>query len=164
MNFLLVKEGHELTLREGSEVGLDALNKLRDAALLVVAARVADEEVAGHGFPLFGCASLCREATRCRARWGWPIRGKSSLAVPARYCYLATMTLTLDQAQQNLREAAQQALLGEPVLITLAQETLRLTPEVPLRLAGYFAACYRHPEDATFEDRICGDSAVEADP
>ena len=37
-NLLLVEEGNELALREGSEVGLDALDKLRDAALLVVAA------------------------------------------------------------------------------------------------------------------------------
>lgn len=74
------------------------------------------------------------------------------------------MTLTLDQAQQNLGDAVQHALRGEPVLITLGQETLRLTPEVPLRPAGYFAECYRDPEDAAFEERICGDSAVVADP
>ena len=74
------------------------------------------------------------------------------------------MTLTLDQAQKNLRDAAQHALRGELVLITLGQETLRLTPEVPLRPAGYFAECYRDLEDAAFEERICGDSTVVADP
>jgi hypothetical protein len=37
-NFLLVEERYEFALREGSEVGLDALDELRDAALLVVAA------------------------------------------------------------------------------------------------------------------------------
>jgi len=74
------------------------------------------------------------------------------------------MTLTLDQAQKNLRDAAQHALRGEAVLITLGQETLRLTPEIPLRPPGYFAECYHNLEDAAFEERICGDSAVVADP
>ncbi len=32
------------------------------------------------------------------------------------------MTLALDQAQKNLRDAAEHALRGEPVLITLGQE------------------------------------------
>lgn len=48
-NFPLVKERHEFALREGGEVGLDALDKLGDAALLVVVARVGDEKVVGHG-------------------------------------------------------------------------------------------------------------------
>jgi hypothetical protein len=39
-NFPLVEEWDEFALREGSEVGLNALDKLRDAAPLVVAARV----------------------------------------------------------------------------------------------------------------------------
>jgi hypothetical protein len=47
-NFLLVEERHEFALREGSEVGLDAFDKLGDAALLVVAPRVADEKVVRH--------------------------------------------------------------------------------------------------------------------
>ena len=48
VDFLPVKERHEFPLRKGSEVGLDALDKLRDAALLIVAARVGDEEVVTH--------------------------------------------------------------------------------------------------------------------
>ena len=74
------------------------------------------------------------------------------------------MTLTLEQAQQNLADAARQALHGEPVLITVGSETLRLTAEVPLRPAGYFAECYRDPEDAAFEERICRDSAIVVEP
>lgn len=49
VDFVLVEEGNEFALRAGREVGLDALNKLRNAALLVVAARVGDEKVVGHG-------------------------------------------------------------------------------------------------------------------
>ena len=47
VDFLLVKERHEFPLREGSEVGFDALDKLRNAALLVVAAGIGDEKVVG---------------------------------------------------------------------------------------------------------------------
>jgi hypothetical protein len=45
-NFLLVKEGNQFTAivaLENSEIGLDAPDKLGDAALLVAAPRVADE-------------------------------------------------------------------------------------------------------------------------
>ena len=48
VDFLLVEERHEFALCERSEISLDALDKLRDAALLVVAARVGDEKVVGH--------------------------------------------------------------------------------------------------------------------
>ena len=74
------------------------------------------------------------------------------------------MTLTLEQAQQHLADAAQQALRGEPVMITVSGETLRLTAEVPLRPAGYFAECYRDPADGDFEERICRDSASVVEP
>jgi len=74
------------------------------------------------------------------------------------------MTLTLSEAQQHLADAARQALRGEPVLITVGGETLRLTAEVPLRPAGYFAECYREPADAAFEERLCRDSVTVAEP
>ena len=74
------------------------------------------------------------------------------------------MTLTLEQAQQKLPEAVRHALEGEPVLITVGAETLRLTADVPLRPAGYFAECYRDPDDAAFEERICRDSALVVEP
>jgi hypothetical protein len=74
------------------------------------------------------------------------------------------MTLTLEQAQKNLADAARQALHGESVLITVGSETLRLTAEVPLRPPGYFAECYRDPEDAAFEERICRDSTIVVEP
>ena len=74
------------------------------------------------------------------------------------------MTLTLEEAQRKLADAARQALHGEPVLITVGAETLRLTAEVPLRPPGYFAECYRDPDDAAFEERICRDSALVAEP
>jgi hypothetical protein len=47
-NFLLVEKRHKFALREGHEVGLDALNKPCDVALLVVAPRVGNEKVVGH--------------------------------------------------------------------------------------------------------------------
>jgi antitoxin (DNA-binding transcriptional repressor) of toxin-antitoxin stability system len=74
------------------------------------------------------------------------------------------MTLTLREAQQHLADAARQALQGEPVLITVGGETLRLTAEVPLRPAGYFAECYREPADAALEERLCRDSAPVVEP
>jgi len=74
------------------------------------------------------------------------------------------MTLTLNEAQQHLADAARQALRGEAVLITVGSETLRLTAEVPLRPTGYFAECYRDPADADFEERICRDSARVVEP
>jgi len=48
VNFLLVKERHEFALREGREVGLDALDELGDSALPVVAAGVGNKEVVSH--------------------------------------------------------------------------------------------------------------------
>ena len=77
---------------------------------------------------------------------------------------MAPMTLTLDQAEKNLEDAARLALQGEPVLITLGSATLRLCPEVPLRPPGYFAECYRDLDDAAFEERLCRDSSVVSDP
>ena len=74
------------------------------------------------------------------------------------------MTLTLDQAQKNLADAARQALHGEPVLITIGTDTLRLSAEVPLRPPGYFTDCYRDASDAAFEERLCRDSSVVIDP
>lgn len=74
------------------------------------------------------------------------------------------MTLTLDQAQRNLVDAARHALQGEPVLITVGTEILRLTAEVPLRPPGYFAECYRDASDAEFEERVCRDSSLVIDP
>ena len=74
------------------------------------------------------------------------------------------MTLTLDQAQQNLADAARHALHGEPVLITVGTETLRLTAEVPFRPPGYFAECYRDVSEAEFEERVCRDSSLVIDP
>lgn len=74
------------------------------------------------------------------------------------------MTLTLDQAQKNLADAARQALHGEPVLITIGTDTLRLSAEVPLRPPGYFTDCYRDASDAAFEARLCRDSSVVIDP
>jgi hypothetical protein len=78
--------------------------------------------------------------------------------------WFCTMTLTLEQAQQKLADAARQALLGEPVLITIGAETLRLTAEVPLRPAGYFTECYRDPKDAVFEERVARDSTIVDEP
>jgi antitoxin (DNA-binding transcriptional repressor) of toxin-antitoxin stability system len=66
--------------------------------------------------------------------------------------------LTLDEAQRNLPEAVRKALTGEEVTIQVGGETLRLVQDVPLRPPGYFAACYRDAADASFEERICGDS------
>jgi hypothetical protein len=74
------------------------------------------------------------------------------------------MTLTLDEARQNLANAVRQALDGEAVLITVGSETLRLSRETPLRPPGYFAECYRDAEDAAFEERICKDSAIVVEP
>jgi hypothetical protein len=74
------------------------------------------------------------------------------------------MTLTLDQAQKTLADAARRALQGEPVLITFGSETLRLSAEPPMRPAGYFTDCYRDAEDAAFEERICRDSAIVVEP
>ena len=48
VDFLLVEERHKFALRKGSEVSLDALDKLRDAALLIVTARIGNEEVVRH--------------------------------------------------------------------------------------------------------------------
>jgi hypothetical protein len=50
---------------------------------------------------------------------------------------LTIMTLTLDQAQENLVEAVQHALQGESVMITLDAATLRLRADVPLRPPGH---------------------------
>jgi len=74
------------------------------------------------------------------------------------------MTLTLDQAQKNLADAVQHALRGEPVLITMGAETLRLSAEVSLRPPGYFTDCYRDANDAALEERLCRDSSVVIDP
>ena len=49
VDFLLVEEGDEITIRERREVCLDAIDELGDTTLLVVAPRVADEDVVGHG-------------------------------------------------------------------------------------------------------------------
>lgn len=67
-------------------------------------------------------------------------------------------TLTLEEAQQDLSAAAQKALRGEEVGISVGGQLLRLVQEVPLRPAGFFADCYRDAEDAAFEERICHDS------
>ncbi len=74
------------------------------------------------------------------------------------------MTLTLDQAAKTLADAARRALQGEPVLITVGSETLRLLAEPLVRPPGYFEECYREAEDAAFEERICRDSAVVVEP
>ena len=74
------------------------------------------------------------------------------------------MTLTLDRAREHLADAARHALRGEPVFITVGADTLRLSPEVPLRPPGYFADCYRDTSEAQFEDRLCRDSTVTVDP
>jgi hypothetical protein len=74
------------------------------------------------------------------------------------------MTLTLDQAKQNLADAARQALHGEPVLIIIGNDTLRLSAEVPLRPPGYFMDCYRDAGDAALEERLCRDSSEGIDP
>jgi hypothetical protein len=73
-------------------------------------------------------------------------------------------TLTLEQAQQKLADAARQALQGESVLIIVGAETLRLSAEVPLRPPGFFAQRYLDPEDAEFEERIACDSALVIEP
>lgn len=78
--------------------------------------------------------------------------------------FLPIMTLTLDQAQHNLADAAQRALQGEPVLITVGAETLRLTADVPIRPPGYFSECYQDAGDAAFDERLCVDSSVTIDP
>jgi hypothetical protein len=78
--------------------------------------------------------------------------------------FLIFMTLTLDQAQRNLAEAARHALQGESVVITLGAETLRLCAEVPLRPPDYFTECYLDPEDAAFEEHLCHDSSIVLDP
>jgi antitoxin (DNA-binding transcriptional repressor) of toxin-antitoxin stability system len=66
--------------------------------------------------------------------------------------------MTLDEAQRNLPEVVQRALLGEIVSITVGDQTVRLVQDVPLRPVGYFTACYQDGEDAQFEERICQDS------
>jgi hypothetical protein len=48
-DFIHVEEGNKFAPGKRSEVLLDALNQLGDATLLVVAARIADENVVGHG-------------------------------------------------------------------------------------------------------------------
>ncbi len=67
-------------------------------------------------------------------------------------------TLTLEEAQRDLSSAAEKALRGEEVNISVDGQLLRLVREVPPRPPGYFAECYRDPEDAAFEERICQDS------
>jgi hypothetical protein len=67
-------------------------------------------------------------------------------------------TLTLDQAQRGLPDAVKKALKGEEVAIKIGQETIRLVHDIPMRPPGYFAECYRDPEDAAFEERICQNS------
>jgi hypothetical protein len=74
------------------------------------------------------------------------------------------MTLTLAEAQRDLAEAVKQALNGEPVLITVGSDKLRLAPEVPLRPLGYFTSCYTDKDDAAFEERICRDSVIAIEP
>ena len=74
------------------------------------------------------------------------------------------MTLTLDEAKQNLAGAVRQALQGEAVLITVGADTLCLFRESPLRPPGYFAQCYLDPHDAAFEERLCKDSAIVVEP
>ncbi len=67
-------------------------------------------------------------------------------------------TLTLEEAQRDLSVAAQKALRGEEVGISVGSQLLRLVREIPSRPPGYFAECYRDPEDVRFEERICQDS------
>ncbi len=50
------------------------------------------------------------------------------------------------------------------MFITVGADTLRLSPEVPLRPPGYFADCYWDTSEAQFEDRLCRDSTVTVDP
>ena len=66
--------------------------------------------------------------------------------------------LTLDEAQRTLPEAVEKALKGEEVAIKVGDETVRLVHDVPIRPPGYFAECYRDPQDAAFEERVCRDS------
>ena len=67
-------------------------------------------------------------------------------------------TLTLEEAQRNLSSAAEKALRGEEVSISVAGQLLHLVRENPSRPPGYFAECYRDPKDAVFEERVCQDS------
>lgn len=53
VDFMLVEKGNEFALSEGSEVGLDTLDKQRDAALRAIPPRAADEQIVGH------CVVLC---------------------------------------------------------------------------------------------------------
>ena len=74
------------------------------------------------------------------------------------------MTLTLDQAQKQLADAARHALEGDSVLIIVGADTLRLSAEVPVRPSGYFAECYRVPADAALEERLAADASLVIEP
>lgn len=66
--------------------------------------------------------------------------------------------LTLDEAQKSLPDAVRKALRGEDIAIAVGNEFVRLVHDVPMRPPGYFAECYRDPQDAAFEERLCSDS------
>ena len=74
------------------------------------------------------------------------------------------MRPTLDGALEHLADAAHHALRGEPVFIIVGADTLRLSPEVPLRPPGYFVDCYQDTSEAEFEDRLCRDPTATVDP
>jgi len=74
------------------------------------------------------------------------------------------VTGTLERAQKDLAGMIQKALRGEPVLITMGTETMRLSSEVPLRPPGFLADCYCDAEDAAFEARVCHDSVLVVEP
>lgn len=85
-----------------------------------------------------------------------PVAG---LALPANLGHTLTMTtMTFAQAQSDLGLAVKRALQGDSVLITVGDEAVRLSRDIPLRPPGYFAACYTDPGDNAFEERICRDS------
>src|SRR5579862_5598488 len=48
MNLLLIEERHQLAVREGGKVGLDALDELGDAPFAIIAPRVRNEDVEWH--------------------------------------------------------------------------------------------------------------------
>ena len=87
-------------------------------------------------------------------------RGISFARLPepdSKRSVFAMTTLTLDEAQQRLPDAVEKALKGDEVAIKVGRETVRLVHDVPLRPPGYFAECYRDPQNAAFQEHICRD-------
>jgi len=89
VDFLLVEERHEfasVVAFKGGEVCLNTLNKLRDAALIVVAARVGDEEVVGHGKRWPEAKDLLRAKIKPAAVFELLIAPARAAVITANFC------------------------------------------------------------------------------